>query len=222
MSGIDRRRLLAGGLAATVVAGLGLSAGACSDDPDSQGTASPDTSGDEPTITGLDLPENDPDALRALFDPMFAPLGERVTRVGLYDLDAGFVADDHGRHLAIYVEPIDDEGWDPRRYIETMFPGAAAVTPFAFAEWSDLDSIDVCQEPPEADAPGEEPPIMTQYLMGRADAGLIDWEDGSLVDLIAAAKRSPHTARAGAHPDVRNHPAWVAADDAAEAAVTGG
>lgn len=149
--------------------------------------------GDDDTEPAAALPENDEAALIAILDPLVEPLGQHVTRVGLYDLDAGFVSDDEGDHLAIYVEPIDPagEGWDDTRYVETLAPGMAAVTPYVFETWSGLQSMDLCQEPPQADAPEPEPPVETQVLLHRQDSDRIDWASVDLADLLGARLRSP-------------------------------
>lgn len=190
--------------------------GACSDDDDA-----PDAAGEIPSTTTTsaptDLPANDEQALKALFDPFLEPIGQKVTRVGLYDLSVGFELSDTGDHVAIYAEPIDPEGegWDTARYIEATAPGMAATAPFVFDTWAGVNSMDLCQEPPQAEAPEPEPPIVTQINLSRADSAFIDWENVTLADLIAARLRSPQTARASAGTEVRQHPDWIAAEEAA-------
>ncbi len=190
--------------------------GGCGDD-DVDRAAEPPTS----TSTPSDLPENDERALIRLFDPFFEPLDQKVTRVGLYDLSTGFTLSDNGDHVAIYVEPIDPagEGWDTAKYIASTAPGMAASAPFIFDTWAGVNSMDVCQEPPQAEAPEPEPPIVTQINLSRADSGFIDWDAVTLADLIAARLRSPQTARASADADVKAHPDWIAAEEAAVALV---
>jgi hypothetical protein len=165
----------------------------------------------------LDLPPDDADELRAIFDPRFEPLGQRVTRAGLYRLD-GFEPDDRGDHLALYVEPIDPagDGWDDTRYVEMVAPGVAASAPFIFERWADVETMDVCQEPPQGEAPEDEPPVQTQILIRRVDAARIDWDDVELADLIAARLRAPDLVRVGGRPEIEEHPLWVAAERAAE------
>lgn len=211
--GWTRRRFLTrtgAGLAA-----FGLVGTACSDD-DGADTATPIPS-TTTTSAPSALPDNDEAALTALFDPFFEPLGERVTRIGLYDLSQGFVLDDEGTHMAIYVEPIDPdgEGWDTQRYVDTIAPGMAACTPFIFETWSGMQSMDICQEPPQTEAPEPEPPIVTQVQLGRADSAFIDWDAVSLAELIAAAMRSPMTARVRGDAAIQENTTFVAAQDAA-------
>ena len=204
-----RRRFLGGAAALGLVAALP----ACGDDdaPVDRAVTSTEPSG------GLDLPVNDTAELQAIFDPRFEPLGQRVTRIGLYDLSDGFDRSDTGDHLAIYVEPIDPdgEGWDDARYIEMAAPGMAAATPFALAEWADLNSVDVCQEPPQSENAAPEPPIETQLLVDRATSEEIDWESVELADLIAARDRAPDAVTIAARPGLEEHPLWVAAVEAA-------
>ena len=204
-----RRRFLGGAAALGLIAALP----ACGDDeaPVDRAGSSTEPSG------GLDLPVNDTAELQAVFDPRFEPLGQRVTRIGLYDLTDGFDRSDTGDHLAIYVEPIDPDGagWDDARYIETAAPGMAAATPFAFAEWADLNSVDVCQEPPQAENASPEPPIVTQLLVDRATSEAIDWDAVELSDLIAARDRAPDAVTIAARQGLEEHPLWVAAVAAA-------
>lgn len=210
-----RRRFLAvgGGLA------LGGVALGCSDDDDDPLAAfAPE---ETTTVPEAELPTNDERELKRIFDPLLEPLGQQVTRIGLYDLSRGFVRDDDGTHMAIYAEPIDPdgEGWDTERYVETVAPGMAAVTPFIFETWSGIVSMDICQEPPQRQAPEPEPPIVTQVFLGRADYGLLDWDDLTLADLIAARLRSPETARVRGDEDAEAHPLWVAAEAEAESLI---
>ncbi len=208
-----RRQFLTIGSGAIVGAGL---VGACSDDDDGGNRAAelPSTSS---TTTPSDLPANDEDALKDLFDPFFEPLGQRVTRIGLYDLSLGFELSDTGDHVAIYAEPIDAEGagWDAARYIEATAPGMAACTPFIFDTWAGVNSMDLCQEPPQAEAPEPEPPVVTQVNLSRADSAFIDWDNVTLADLIAARLRSPQTARVSVNDELEADPIWVAAEEAA-------
>lgn len=190
---------------------------ACSDDDDGEGDAATGIPATTTTSTPTDLPANDEQALKALFDPFLEPIGQKVTRIGLYDLSVGFELSDTGDHVAIYAEPIDPdgEGWDTARYIEAIAPGMAATAPFVFDTWAGVNSMDLCQEPPQTEAPEPEPPIVTQINLSRADSAFIDWENVTLADLIAARLRSPQTARASADPTIRQHPDWVAAEEAA-------
>lgn len=188
---------------------------ACSDDDD--GDAATGVPSTTTTSTPTDIPANDEQALKDLFDPFLEPIGQKVTRVGLYDVSVGFVLSDTGDHVAIYAEPIDfeGEGWDTARYIEATAPGMAATAPFVFDTWAGVNSMDLCQEPPQAESPEPEPPIKTQINLSRADSAFIDWENVTLPDLIAARLRSPQTARASAGPEIRAHPDWIAAEAAA-------
>ena len=206
---LSRRRFLSGLGAGVVVLA------ACGDDEDAAPPMPPAPSvrdTDEPSEP--DLPPNDTAELKAIFDPRFEPLGQRVTRIGLYDLEAGFVRADDGDHLAIYVEPIDPagKGWDDARYLETAVPGMAAATPYAFDRWRGLNSVDVCQEPPQEQNAAEEPPIETQLLVDRAASAGIDWERADLADLLIARSRSPETVTVRARAGLQQHPLWREAE----------
>ena len=206
-------RLLATAGAAAVV-------GACGDDDDAAAPLPP-TNPDRAAAGQDELPVNDTDTLRRLFDPLFEPLGQHVTRIGLYDLSQGFIPADDGDHLAIYVEPIDPTGagWDAARYIERAVPGMAAATTFAFGRWRGLRSVDVCQEPPQEANAAAEPPIETQLLVHREASAAIDWETVDLADLIAASLRTPERVKVRAREGIEAHPVWVSArEQAAELA----
>lgn len=214
---VTRRSVILGAASAALVGLLG----GCRDDTTSSDPATGSDAG--PSSRRLDLPVNDTEALRAIFDPRFAPLGQRVTRIGLYDLEAGFVRDDEGDHLAIYVEPIgaDGAGWGDDRYLAAIAPGMAASAPFVFDTWSDIASMDLCQEPPQEVAPEPEPPIETQVFLDRADSAEIDWSSVDLAALLAAWLRSPDTVRVAARPGLESHPTWAAAEDEASARIEG-
>ncbi|WP_436794399.1 hypothetical protein [Actinospongicola halichondriae] len=207
-----RRQFLTIGTGA--VAGAAFVSACAGDDDDDKAAAVPTTT---TTTAPSALPVDDEDALKELFDPFFEPLGQKVTRIGLYDLTLGFERSDEGDHVAIYVEPIDPdgEGWDTAHYIEMLAPGMAACTPFIFDTWSGVNSMDLCQEPPQSVAPEPEPPIETQVQLSRADSAFIDWDDVELADLIAARLRSPQTARVAASDEIEQHPDWIAATEAA-------
>lgn len=215
----SRRRFL------TVSSGLVLGGGllaACSDDDDEVASTTSVTAQTLPTTTSTstptDLPTNDEGELKAMFDPLFEPLDQQVTRIGLYDLSRGFVRDDEGTHMAIYTEPIDPEGagWDTTRYVESIAPNMQVCNPFIFETWSGIQSMDVCQEPPQADFPEEEPPIVTQVQISRADYNFIDWETVDLTALMAARELSPQTVRVRGDEDIESHPLWIAAEEAAQ------
>ncbi|MDZ7676905.1 MAG: hypothetical protein U5K30_17795 [Acidimicrobiales bacterium] len=212
----SRRRFIAAAGSALVGGGLLAACGDDDGDPAAQ-TVPSTTTTSEPTP----LPTNDEDELKEMFEPLFEPIGQRVTRIGLYDLSQGFVRDDEGDHLAIYTDPIDPagEGWDAERYIAACVDGVRASTPFIFDTWPGIATMDVCQEPPQEEAPEPEPPIVTQVQMSRADYNLIDsWDDLTLTDLMVAKDRSPMTVRVRANDEVAAHPQWVEAQDAASSA----
>lgn len=160
---------------------------------------------------GRGLPPANAVALRTFFDPLLEPVGQHVTRAGLYDLDAGYVESTTGTHLALYAEPIDPAGvgWDGARYVESIMPGMAAVTPVLFAQWPELTTMDLCQEPPEAVAPGETPPIRSQVVLARADSDALDWTTATLADLLALAPSAPGSITVRVAPQLESEPAWL-------------
>lgn len=174
-----RRRVAA--VAASVVLVLGPAA--CGSDP--AGTAG-DGVLDQSDVRPL--PPNDPTTLASIYDPLVEPFGLRVTRAALIDrAEGGYEVSDTGRHLALYVEPTGDYSTDD--YLAGVWDVAAVVTPDVFARYTDLDSYDLCQEPRPIDDDRPEPPPVSQIDVGREAAAGIDWEGGSLVDLVRASAR---------------------------------
>lgn len=196
---ISRRRALAALLGTAAFVALG-------------GCRGDEEEGDTPTGGTGRLPPATIAGLRPIFDPRFAPLGLRLTRGSLVDT-AGtqYRPSSQGEHLALYVEPLDDASWDADQYVAALVPGVAAVTPFSFRTWPGLQSLDLCQEPAQADDPRPEPLPVTQYELSRADSGLIDWPRVDLVALVAAVLRSPDTARLVTTGALDAHPAITAA-----------
>jgi hypothetical protein len=134
-----------------------------------------------------DLPPSGRDALAKLFDAQLRPLGLRTTRASLQRRIQYGGRYRVGAHLAIYVEPIDPAGVSPRQSIETIVPLARIFLPKVFRRWSDLDSFDVCQEPPGDVDRSAAPPPLAQVAATRKGAAKLDWADVSLEDLMAKA-----------------------------------
>lgn len=133
------------------------------------------------------LPPNDLAALRRLYDPALATMGLRLTRGQLIDLSKGsYTPSSTGTHLALYVEPIGEYTDD--QYAQALWDLAALVTPDVFARWADLRSYDICQEPLPSVDDDPEPFPVTQVNITREAAATIDWENGSLGDLVRAAR----------------------------------
>lgn len=192
--GVPTRRR--GLLAASSVVLLVLVGSSCGSDPGSSPADSP--SATAPTATdavelpapdpGQALPANDVGTLRQLYDPLLATMGLRLTRGELIDTsNDGYTSSDTGTHLALYVEPLDD-GFTTAAYVEGLWTVSAALTPDVFARWSGLASYDICQEPPPSVDDRDEPLPYTQINLTRESAAAVDWADGDLATLIAAAR----------------------------------
>jgi hypothetical protein len=132
------------------------------------------------------LPPPSRDSLARIFDPMLEDLGLRTTRALLQNLDT-YEEDPQGRHLAVYVEPIDEASYTDAEYVQNFTDLAKIFLPKVFKRWKGLESFDVCQEPRAADDPSEIPPSRTQILVSRVGAGYVRWKSTDLAELIATA-----------------------------------
>jgi hypothetical protein len=134
-------------------------------------------------------PPKNASLLEPLYRDELAALGLELTpRGGLIDRSGGgYEQSGSGTHLALYVEPTG-----ARRSNEEYVAGILAVTKiFAtdpFRRWPELESFDVCQEPPSAVNASDEPPPVTQIELTRAQAGAIDWKTVTVGDLIALSE----------------------------------
>jgi hypothetical protein len=167
------------------------------------------------------LPPQDLTSIRAVYDEALATMGLRLTRAALIDLTGGrYEPSPDGRHLALYVEPIEP-GYTAQQYADRFWTLSALVTPDVFERWPEIESYDICQEPlPEVDDSPEPPPV-TQINITRAAAQEVDWVDGDLVELLVAG-RSDEDVRLYANRMVRDVPSFVAATEAARAATGAG
>lgn len=210
--------------AAALLAGatLGLMAllGGCGDDsgPAARSEATPPP-GETTAIPPEDLqplPPNDVVAVAAVYDPMLEPFGLRVTRGALIDRSGGgYEASDTGTHLALYVEPTRE--WSTDDYLAGAWDVAALLTPDVFARYGDLESYDICLEPMPADDDRPEPLPVTQLDITREVAAEIDWDGGSLVDLVTAGLRGQLILNI--NDDLQAHPGYLEAVDVATKAV---
>lgn len=126
-----------------------------------------------------ELPPGLPRLLRATFEPRFEPLGLRLTRASVVDLDTG-------PHLQLYVEPPGP--YTSEQYLQTLVSSVAAVAPWSFEQWEGLASIDVCQEPPPAESTGQYPEPVTVVVLTRQQSASIDWDSAEIADLRAAVR----------------------------------
>jgi hypothetical protein len=168
------------------------------------------------TDPNQELPPNDIGSLRRLYDPALATMGLRLTRGALIDTsNDGYAPSDSGTHLALYVEPLDDNHTDAD-YVEGLWTLSALVTPDVFARWSGVQSYDICQEPPPSVDDKSEPLPYTQINLTREVAESIDWANGDLTDLLAAARTDPDFDLV-LKRELRQTPEYKAAGEAARA-----
>lgn len=178
---------------------VGACAGPASPGVETTSGASPSTTSTthpEPTTTGSPtteappepLPPHTSDALAELFDPIVRDLGFTVTRASLVDLTS-YRASPDGRHLAVYVAPLDP--MTPDAHAASFVPLAAAFLPSVFERWTDLESFDICQEPHAWPGSGT-PPAVTLIDIDRATSDAIAWDSVTLADLIAMSLENDH------------------------------
>jgi hypothetical protein len=187
---------------AAVVAAVVLVVG-CGSDDDTGGGAGADTSAVTTSVVapdgppGATLPEiaegfppADTARLKAIFDPLVEPLGVRISRGALVDRSDGYDVSVTGEHLALYVEPIDEDSYTVDDYVAGIFTVAAAVSPTIFEDYPGVDSFDICQEPHSDDDDSLEPFPVTQIELTRADHDSYDWDDGDLVSFLRLLRNS--------------------------------
>jgi hypothetical protein len=196
----------AGALALAVLAALPGALAACGDDDDDP-VVQPATSVADATAASLEYPPNDIDDLREIFDPLVAPMGLRVTRGALVDRTDGYEASDTGTHLALYVEPVDDATYTIDDYVDGIYDVAAAVTPTVFDRFN-VETYDICQEPPTEVDPSDEPFPLSQIEMSRQNYEDYDWASGSLPSFVLFL-RETEGARLLVGGDVAHAPAYL-------------
>jgi hypothetical protein len=175
----------------------------------------------DPPVTATPQPDPLPpeayEDLAAIFDPLLAPMDLRLTRASLPTLGPG-PDTPGGPHLALYVEPTAD--YSAARYTSNLVELSELTVPYAFARWSGLVSIDVCQEPPpEADDPPEPPPPETVIFITREVSDSIDWATLDLPGLAEAFLDD--RLHVGVSPRLALEPSWAAALRAAGGAPEG-
>ena len=197
------RRLLRVALAATLVGGVA----ACGDDDGAEGEPIPPSSVDAdalPPPAALDL--------EPLYGDALAALGMQLTdRGGLIDrTGGGYVASPTGRHLALYVEPIDAD-----RTMDEYFEGirdVALVFSDIYERWPLLQTYDVCQEPPDPTGTQEQEPLpVTQIELNRAQSDAIDWDTVTSEDLVRGSRTGELSLRVSA--EMAEHPEYAALVD---------
>ena len=171
----------------------------------------------EPYEGGADLPGMPPgdlEALAAVYDPILEPVGLRLTRAGLTD-GPGAAADPslRGRHLALYVEPLDSSH-TPEQYVDSLLSSTRVFLPDVFERWPALASMDVCQEPPPGVDDRPVPPQVTVLELTAAQAAKVSWAGMDLVALMTAAETQGFALFANA--EVEATAAWATARAEAE------
>jgi len=202
-----KRRLVFGAVVLLLTAHLF----ACGEDDGAEG---------EPTPPTGELPPPDALDLEPLYGDALAEVGMRLTdRGGLIDTtDGGYEASPTGRHLALYVEPIESD-----RSMREFYDGildVALIFSDIYDRWPQLETYDVCQEPPDPDGTqGAEPLPVTQLVLDRAQSDAIDWDRVTVEDLIRGSRADPPTLTLRVSTEMIAFPAYVAAahSDAAAA-----
>lgn len=186
---VDRACRLLTGLVVVSVLVAGCSDGGAPDGED-RTVLAPDT-GDPTGGAGADdLPPSSFDELAARYDPLLQPHGLRLTRGALIDRSGGgYEPSATGTHLALYVEPTGDYSADD--YLDGIAELAGLFGPMIFSEHGDLETYDICQEPPPAADDSAEPPPVTQIELTRAQSAAIDWDSATLDTVVAAAEAEP-------------------------------
>lgn len=133
-----------------------------------------------------DLPPAKLRKLKKLFKSDVKPLGLRITRGTLQNLET-YRDDPDGTHLALYVEPIDDD-YTSAEYLENFTRLTGTFVPAVFDRWDDLESFDICQEP--VGDTRKVPPPTTQIFVARDALDRVgSWKTADLAELLAASPR---------------------------------
>lgn len=161
------------------------------------------------------LPPADYQALARLFRAEVKPLGLKVTRAMLQNLET-YERDPEGTHLALYVEP-RTAGYTSADYVRNFTRLTRRFLPKVFQRWRGLESFDICQEPlgDLREDPREDPPPVTQIFVTRGALDRVaDWRRATLAELLAAAPRGVRIRQeyyVYFAPTVRQDPAFVKA-----------
>jgi hypothetical protein len=131
----------------------------------------------------LDIASDPASLVDTTFGPALAAAGRTLTDVSLVSRTVSGPTS----HLAVYVTPTSMLSDDD--YAAGMWSITALLAAELFALWPEVESFDVCQEafdPPasSSDAGAEYRPTVTRVEMSRDQAAAIDWNDGSLADLL--------------------------------------
>jgi hypothetical protein len=138
-----------------------------------------------PLPTGQEAaPPNNHSALAALYNPVLEQYGYTLSRASAVDSTTGRYGTNGGDHLALYAQPTRQ--LSPDDYARGLWDLAALFATDVFDRWPGLRSFDICQEQPDSENnPDDE--AVTQLAIERSAATGIDWTNGQLDDLLAAA-----------------------------------
>jgi hypothetical protein len=215
------RRVASVALAALVVLTPVACGGDSGSDEQSAGgpsPTSPQQATTNPLFPPLDssqpLPPSDLSYFRTVYDPYLESMGLRLSYGKLQDPDNGYRESSEGTHLALYAIPIGD--YTTEQYVAGTWTLTADMTPDVFARWPGLETWDICQLPVGVEVDPADPPAgLTQVALSREQAATIDWENGDLVDLLAA-KRLDRSVVVNIAREIRSSPQYEAADAAAK------
>jgi hypothetical protein len=203
-----KRTLLVVALAAALAVGLA----ACGDDDGAEGEPVPPGSDGSTTVDPGSLPPAGALDLEPLYGDALAAVGMKLTdRGGLIDRSGGgYVASPTGRHLALYVEPIEDE-----RSTEAYYDGildVAVIFSDIYDRWPGLETYDVCQEPPDPFGRQEAEPLpVTQIELSRSQSDAIDWDSVTVEDLVRGAQTDPPELALRVSTEMAAYPPYAAA-----------
>jgi hypothetical protein len=154
---------------------------------------------------GVDL-ETKADFVRA-YGEQVVRLGVRITRAGRVASAGSDEYVRHGAHVAIYVEPVG--GAEPEAYIDRMVPLAKLLVPSVLRRLPDVESMDVCQEPPSSVDDSDEPPPEVALLVYRRKLGDLDWDALDARALVALNLERPQRLSLAVSPRISQSAAWA-------------
>ncbi len=169
---------------------------------------------DESSVDQDALPPADALDLEPLYGEALAKVGMQLTdRGGLIDRSGGgYVASSTGRHLALYVEPIDADRTMEEYYDGIL--GVARVFSDIYDRWPSLETYDVCQEPPDPNGDqGPEPLPVTQLELSRAQSEAVDWDSATVEDLVRGAHEDPRALALRVSSEMATYPPYAALFD---------
>lgn len=171
------------------------------DDPSDERVPEPST-----TVDAYDSGAGLDPAIQERYGAGVEALGMRITRAARYEQLGSQTVAPSGRHLAIYVEPVADSTTEA--FIGRIKPLADVFLPEVFDEMPELDSMDVCQEPPPGVDDAPEPKAYTQLVVTRSQAAAIDWPSMTVLDLVGAAVDHPNRIGLGVGEPVKETAEW--------------